>query len=83
MSERETQPRSCPSRLSIDLPLTPTSDPGWLFTEEDFTLAREHEIESVFAVGNGYVGTRASLDEGSPLSWPATFAAGIFATLSS
>jgi hypothetical protein len=64
--------------LDIDLPLTPTSDPGWLLTEDDFTLAREHEIESILAIGNGYVGTRASLDEGSPLSWPATFAAGIY-----
>jgi trehalose/maltose hydrolase-like predicted phosphorylase len=78
MSEQEAQPRSCPSRLNIDLPLTPTRDPGWLLTEDDFTLAREHEIESIFAVGNGYVGTRASLDEGSPLSWPATFVAGIY-----
>jgi trehalose/maltose hydrolase-like predicted phosphorylase len=78
MSEQEAQSRSRRSRLSIDLPLRPTSDPGWLLTEDDFTLAREHEIESIFAVGNGYVGTRASLDEGSPLSWPATFAAGIY-----
>jgi trehalose/maltose hydrolase-like predicted phosphorylase len=77
MNEQEAQLRSYP-RLNIDLPLTPTSDPAWLLAEEDFTLAREHEIESIFAIGNGYVGTRASLDEGSPLSWPATFAAGVY-----
>ncbi|HKS72245.1 MAG TPA: hypothetical protein VJQ82_03550, partial [Terriglobales bacterium] len=56
-----------------------TSDPAWLLVEEGFTLAREREIESLLAIGNGYVGNRASLAEGSPLSAPATFAAGIFA----
>src|SRR5512146_3055745 len=55
-----------------------TRDSGWLLVDEGFTLAREHEIESLFAIGNGYVGTRGSLAEGSPLSAPATFAAGVF-----
>jgi kojibiose phosphorylase len=51
---------------------------SWALIEEGFTLAREHEIESLFAIGNGYVGNRGSLAEGSPLSAPATFAAGVF-----
>lgn len=55
-----------------------TPDPAWLLAEEGFTLAREREIESLLAIGNGYVGNRGSLAEGSPLSAPATFAAGIF-----
>ncbi|HET6933877.1 MAG TPA: glycosyl hydrolase family 65 protein [Candidatus Angelobacter sp.] len=55
-----------------------TSDPAWLLTEEGFTLAREHEVESLLAISNGYIGNRASLAEGSPLSSPATFAAGVF-----
>ena len=55
-----------------------TSDPKWLLIDEGFTLAREHETESLFAIANGYVGNRASLAEGSPLSAPATFVAGIF-----
>lgn len=46
--------------------------------EQDFVLAREHEIESLFAVANGYLGTRAALAEGSSLSSPATFVAGVF-----
>ncbi len=58
-----------------------TSDPRWLLQEEGFTLAREHEVESLFAIGNGYVGNRGSLAEGSPLSAPATFVAGIFEQL--
>lgn len=56
----------------------PTRGPAWVLVEEGFTLAREHEIESLFAVANGYVGTRGSLAEGSPLSAPATFIAGVF-----
>jgi kojibiose phosphorylase len=41
-------------------------------------FAREHEVESLFAIGNGYAGSRASLSEGSALSTPATFVAGVF-----
>jgi kojibiose phosphorylase len=61
------------------LPFHPTRDPRWTLVEEGFNLAREHEIESLFATSNGYVGTRGSLAEGSALSAPATFVAGIFA----
>ena len=62
------------------LPATPTDDPGWILVEQGFTLAREHEVESLFAIGNGYVGCRASLAEGGALSAPATFVAGVFDT---
>jgi trehalose/maltose hydrolase-like predicted phosphorylase len=58
----------------------PIDDPLWRIEEEGFNLAREHEIESLFAVSNGYVGSRASLAEGSALSNPATFIAGVFDT---
>jgi trehalose/maltose hydrolase-like predicted phosphorylase len=61
-----------------DLPVAPTLDPPWVLVEEGFTLAREHELESLFAIGNGYVGSRGSLAEGTALSAPATFVAGIF-----
>ena len=63
---------------SISAPLARSTDPRWLMVEEGFTLAREHEIESLFSIANGYVGNRGSLAEGSPLSAPATFVAGIF-----
>jgi len=56
-------------------------NPKWLLVEEGFTLSREHEIESLFAIANGYVGNRGSLAEGSPLSAPATFVAGVFREL--
>jgi trehalose/maltose hydrolase-like predicted phosphorylase len=62
----------------VELPAAPTDDPGWTLIEEGFTLAREHELESLFAIGNGYAGSRGSLAEGSALSAPATFVAGVF-----
>lgn len=62
----------------VQLPVAPTDDLGWILAEQGFTLAREHEVESLFAIGNGYVGSRGSLAEGSALSAPATFVAGIF-----
>ena len=62
----------------VELPVAPTDDPGWILVEEGFTLAREHEVESLFAIGNGYAGSRGSLAEGSALSAPATFVAGVF-----
>jgi len=61
-----------------DLPVAPTLDPAWVLVEEGFTLAREHELESLFAIGNGYAGSRGSLAEGSALSSPATFLTGVF-----
>jgi trehalose/maltose hydrolase-like predicted phosphorylase len=68
---------TCRASITI-LDFCPTADSRWLLVEEGFNLAREHEIESIFSVSNGYVGTRGSLAEGSPLSAPATFIAGIF-----
>jgi len=62
----------------VELPAAPTDDPGWILVEEGFTLSREHEVESLFAIGNGYAGSRGSLAEGSALSAPATFVAGVF-----
>ena len=62
----------------VDLPAAPTADPAWILVEEGFTVTREHELESLFAIGNGYAGSRGSLAEGSALSTPATFVAGVF-----
>ncbi|HEU5413364.1 MAG TPA: glycosyl hydrolase family 65 protein [Candidatus Angelobacter sp.] len=53
-------------------------DPRWLLVEDGFVLPREHEVESLFTVGNGATGTRGSLEEGSDFSAPATFVAGVF-----
>lgn len=67
---------------AIDLPAKADgdADPDGVFRllEEGFSVLREHEIESLFSVANGYLGSRGSLVEGSSLSFPATFVAGIF-----
>jgi len=54
------------------------SDPGWLLVEERVDPAREREIESILAIANGYLGTRASIAEGGRFSHPSTFAAGMY-----
>lgn len=64
--------------LAMGLLPGPSLEPDWRLVEEGFTLAREHEIESLFTVANGYLGVRASLPEGTSLSAPATFLAGVF-----
>jgi trehalose/maltose hydrolase-like predicted phosphorylase len=60
------------------LPAEPSVDPTWLVVDEGFQLPREHEVESLFALSNGYAGTRGSLAEGSRRSTPATYLAGVF-----
>lgn len=71
------EPRAAPPE-PCGLPVCPTADPGWLLVEEGVDRAREREIESIFALANGRVGTRASLEEGGPFSDPATFASGVY-----
>src|SRR5215469_14726007 len=55
-----------------------TDDPAWLLVEEGFSLARDHEVASLFSIANGYFGNPGSRGEGCPLSAPATFVAGVF-----
>ncbi|MFW5992233.1 MAG: glycoside hydrolase family 65 protein [Halanaerobiaceae bacterium] len=35
----------------------------WTITEEEFSVENNHHNETIFAVGNGYMGTRATLEE--------------------
>jgi len=65
-------------RHAVELPAQATAEDGWTRDEAGFVPAREHEIESVFALGNGYMGCRGSLAERCVLSTPATFVAGVF-----
>jgi beta-phosphoglucomutase family hydrolase len=73
-------PKESPASLAPWPPVTPTEDADWVIVESGFTLTREHEIESIFAISNGHLGSRASLVEGGAMSAPATFLAGLFDT---
>lgn len=66
------------SRGEPSRPTLSSVDETWRLVEEGFDLAREHEVESLFTISNGYLGVRGSLAEGSAFSAPAAFIAGIF-----
>lgn len=55
-------------------------DSRWMLEFEGFDPNLEPTIEAVFAMVNGYLGTRAALEEGSDVSRPATLIAGVFNT---
>ena len=56
----------------------PTRDPAWRFEVKGFDPFREREVETWLTVANGETGTRGALEEGSAVSTPATFVAGVF-----
>lgn len=53
-------------------------DAGWLLEHDGLDPLRERAVESLFALSNGYVGTRATLPVGSARSTHGTFLAGVF-----
>lgn len=50
----------------------------WSIREFPFQPEKLRYYETIFAVGNGYLGTRASFEEGHPDATPATLIHGIF-----
>jgi kojibiose phosphorylase len=56
----------------------PTADPDWRFEVKGFDPFREREVETWLTVANGETGTRGALEEGSAISTPATFVAGVY-----
>ena len=54
------------------------TDAGWIITEAEFVPAHLHRQETVFTLGNGYLCTRGSFEEGYPEAWPATLIHGVF-----
>lgn len=56
----------------------PTTDPAWRFEVKGYDPFREREVETWLTVANGETGTRGALEEGSAISTPATFVAGVF-----
>ena len=59
--------------------LSARSEPAWMLTENGYEPALEHEVESRFAVGNGFLGVRGSLEQPTLASRPRTYIAGLFA----
>jgi trehalose/maltose hydrolase-like predicted phosphorylase len=57
-------------------------DPRWMMTVDGWVPRSEPGIEAVFALVNGYLGTRAAVEEGSDASDPATFISGVFDAVS-
>ena len=54
------------------------ADDAWRVEIEGFDPAREHAVESIYTVGNGYVGVRGALDMPPPGSQADLFVAGIY-----
>src|SRR5262252_3967110 len=67
-----------------------TQDPGWVLTHEGYNVLTENAVESRFALGNGFLGMRASrpVSRGPTwvswlgytrwASWPRCYVAGLF-----
>lgn len=53
-------------------------DNAWTIIETEFDPARLHHYETLFTLGNGYLGTRGTLEEGYPGAWPATLIHGVY-----
>jgi HAD superfamily hydrolase (TIGR01509 family) len=51
---------------------------GWRVEQEGFDPAREREMESIFSIGNGYLGVRGALDLALPGSQGDLFVAGVY-----
>ena len=54
------------------------TDGRWLLTVEGWAPEREAAVEGALAVVNGYLGTRAAVEEGGGASTPATLLNGVF-----
>ncbi|HEX9438754.1 MAG TPA: hypothetical protein VF909_03685, partial [Roseiflexaceae bacterium] len=65
---------------NVDQQFTPSGDSRWTLQVDGFDPVLEPTIEAVFALVNGYQGTRAAVEEGSLVSRSATFIAGVFNT---
>ena len=53
-------------------------DERWLLAVDGWAPEREPGVEGALALVNGYLGTRAAVEEGSGASAPATFLNGVF-----
>jgi beta-phosphoglucomutase len=50
----------------------------WILIEPEFIPEKLHSRETIFTIGNGYLGTRGSFEEGYIRGLPATFIHGVY-----
>lgn len=50
----------------------------WRVAEYTFDPMLQHQYETILAQGNGYLGMRATFEEGFPADWPATLVHGLW-----
>ena len=55
-----------------------TADKTWTIREENFVAEKMQYYETIFTLGNGYLGTRGVLEEDYRLRKPGTYIAGLF-----
>jgi kojibiose phosphorylase len=65
---------------AADDPFVPDPDPRWRMEVDGWAPTHEAAVEGALALVNGYLGTRAAVEEGSPASTAATFLGGVFET---
>lgn len=51
---------------------------NWYIVEDNFERDQLHVRETIFTIGNGFLGTRGSFEEGYPGQQPATLVQGVF-----
>ncbi|MCK5198034.1 MAG: hypothetical protein KAR21_06770, partial [Spirochaetales bacterium] len=51
---------------------------NWIVAETDFVSENSSKFETIFSLGNGYMGLRASTEEGSPGEVRGCYIAGLF-----
>jgi kojibiose phosphorylase len=54
------------------------SDPKWWIEEKEFDINKINYYETIFTIGNGYLGTRGSLEGSHTAAFPQTFINGVF-----
>lgn len=68
------------TRVAASNAFVSTPDSAWRLEAPAYEPTLEHEIESRFAIGNGVLGVRASLEEPTIVSRPRSLVAGLFDT---
>lgn len=58
--------------------LKPSLDKNWVISEDDVSREKMRFQETLFALGNGYIGARGTLEEGYREGYAGTYIAGIY-----